>query len=176
MLFRSNTLQNYPTLTGAVVAGGQVQIIGSINSAPGTSFRLEFFASGTVDPSLHGEGERFLGTVDVTTDASGNWNFSPTFTVVVAVGDFVTATATNLTTGDTSEFAASVAATTNTPPVANNANVTGFEDDPSIVIVIDATDAEGPIDTFQLSTLPANGTLFTDPGLTTAAKIGRAHV
>ena len=106
--------QNFPVLTAATTSAGTITISGTLQSAPNTNFRLEFFASSAIDPSGYGEGERFLGTVDVTTDASGTWNFSPTFTVGVAVGDFVTATATNLTTDDTSEFAASVPATTNT--------------------------------------------------------------
>ena len=54
----------------------------SVNLAPivaaaaGVTFRLEFFANDTADPSGNGEGEVYLGHADVTTDGSGTvWMF-----------------------------------------------------------------------------------------------------
>ena len=42
------------------------------------TFRIEFFASaaGAGDPSGHGEAERFIGTINVTTDAAGLASFT----------------------------------------------------------------------------------------------------
>jgi titin len=90
-----NDGQNYPTVTGA--SGGTVT--GILSSAPSTGYRLEFFSG-----SGPGQAETFLGSDSVTTDAGGNAAFSAPLAVAVPAGDAVTATATNLTTGDTSEF------------------------------------------------------------------------
>ena len=111
-----NYLQNFPVLTGAATNGAQVTIIGSLNSTASGNFRIEFFASAVpvpgADPSGHGEGQRYLGFVNVTTNASGNVTFATTLTAAVAVGEIVSATATDLTTNATSEFAANVTAAT----------------------------------------------------------------
>ena len=78
---------------------------GSLNSTANTTFRIEVFASSAADTSGYGEGQRWLGSFDVTTDGGGNVNFTQTLSVSVAAGEKVSATATNLTTNDTSEFA-----------------------------------------------------------------------
>ena len=63
----TNELQNFPVIASAVNTGTQVVIVGMLNSTPGTSFRVEFFAN-----SGDGEAKTFLDFVNVTTDASGN--------------------------------------------------------------------------------------------------------
>ncbi len=74
---------------------------GSLNSRPNTTYRIEYFGSTSCDPAGNGEGQFFLGTVDVVTDANGNATlpFQSTGSAL-----FVTATATSSTTKDTSEF------------------------------------------------------------------------
>src|SRR6266851_6679952 len=49
-----NNLQNYPVLRPYVAAG---KVVGTLNSTSNTTFRLEFFASPTWDPSGHGQGK-----------------------------------------------------------------------------------------------------------------------
>ena len=97
----ANNLQNFPVLTSAF--SGSTSIEGTLNSTPSTTFRLEFFANGTCDPSAHGEGETFLGFSEVTTSGNGNASFSVTFSETVPIDDFITATATDAT-NNTSEF------------------------------------------------------------------------
>ncbi|MDA0744994.1 MAG: right-handed parallel beta-helix repeat-containing protein [bacterium] len=104
-----NELQNYPVLN-AVTSNS---IAGDLNSAPNMTFRIEFFANGVGDASGFGEGETFLGAVDVTTDASGNASFNAA--VSVGSGQFVTATATD-PDNNTSEFSAWFQGPTNLPP------------------------------------------------------------
>ena len=106
----ANNLQNFPVLAGAGISGGQVTITGTLNSTASRTFRLEFFANTAGDGSGYGEGQRYLGYADVTTDGTGNVTFSVTLAAAVAAGEIVSATATDLTTGDTSEFAANVTA------------------------------------------------------------------
>ena len=97
----SNNLQNFPVLTSVV--SGSTNIQGTLNSTPSTIFRVEFFSSSACDPSGNGEGETFLGFKDVTTDGTGNVSFTATFATSVAVGDLITATATDAN-NNTSEF------------------------------------------------------------------------
>ena len=49
-------------------------------------------------------------------------------------------------------------------PTPSSAN--GLEDAASIAITLSGSDVDGTVDRFRLSTLPANGTLYTDAGLT----------
>jgi len=165
--------QNYPVLATVTTDSFQVTITGALDSTPGRNFLVEFFSSAVADPSGHGEAERYLGATPITTDGAGNAPISVSLPVTLALDQFVTATATDLTTGETSEFALSVASTPpNTPPVADDVVVTGNEDDASIAVVLTATDAEGAIASFRLLSLPANGTLYTDAGLTAVAATG----
>jgi hypothetical protein len=118
-----NNLQNFPVLTSAVRNGDSVTISGSLDSnssGGGTTYRIEFFASATADGSNHGEAERFLGTVNVTTDGSGNATISSTLTVSVGIGEHITATATNLTSNDTSEFSQNTSVLDGNDPPANS--------------------------------------------------------
>lgn len=105
----ANDLQNVPTLTNARTDDfSTVSISGTLNSTASTTFRVEFFASSSVDGSGHGEGQRYLGFATVTTDGSGNASFSQSLSASVVAGEVITATATNSATGNTSEFSAGV--------------------------------------------------------------------
>ena len=95
----SNNLQNYPVLTS--VSGNTVS--GILNSTPNASFRVEFFANSSYGPAGAGQGETFLGFTDVVTDSAGNANINFPYPPVPGQ-PFLAATATNTTTGDTSEF------------------------------------------------------------------------
>ena len=100
----SNNLQNFPVIDGISIASGEATITGTLNSEASKTYRLEFFANPSVDPSGYGEGQTFLGFEDVTTDASGDASFSVTFPVTGTSTAF-TATATD-PDGNTSEFSA----------------------------------------------------------------------
>src|SRR5262249_48644752 len=98
-----NNLQNFPVITDVAVSNGETTIAGRLDSTPGRSFALDFYANPELHPSGYGDGAVYLGATTVSTDASGGVTFefrvssSPT-------GQFVTATATDTVTGDTSEF------------------------------------------------------------------------
>jgi uncharacterized repeat protein (TIGR01451 family) len=99
-----NDFQNYPELTS--VAGNT--IAGTLDSTPGHTFRLEFFESLQPGPGSQAQGQTFLGSTTVTTDATGKASFTVTLPVAINPGLAVTATATDTTPGatlgDTSEF------------------------------------------------------------------------
>jgi hypothetical protein len=96
----ANNLQNFPVLTSADPDSGVID--GTLDSLASTMFRIEFFSNTDADPSGHGEGETYLGSTDVLTDANGDVAFvSPAF--ALTPGAYLTATATD-PDGNTSEF------------------------------------------------------------------------
>ena len=105
-----NNLQNFPVLTSAVL-GLATTVSGSLNSAAGTTFRIEFFANATGDGTGYGEGQNFIGAISVSTNGSGNVSFAPALAAIIPAGQKITATATD-PAGNTSEFAQNVTVTT----------------------------------------------------------------
>ena len=114
-----NQLQNFPVITTA--SAGSTHIGGTLNSTPATTFEIDFYSSTVADISNHGEGETYIGSTSVTTDASGNANFTVTFSQTTPPGHFITATATDAA-GNTSEFSAAVQVLA---PTAAHVNVGG---------------------------------------------------
>jgi len=103
-----NNLQNFPILTSAMsTPSGGSRFQGTLNSAPGTSFRIELFFSPACDPLGNGEGQNFIGSTQVNTNGSGNASFDVSFQTAIIPGSFVTATATD-PSGNTSEFSVCV--------------------------------------------------------------------
>lgn len=62
------------------------------------------FASQAANPSGYGEGQRYLGAIQVTTDADGNAAFTVHLPLRDGSRTYFTATATGTATGPTSEF------------------------------------------------------------------------
>lgn len=104
----ANNLQNYPVVTGVSDA---TTVDGSLDSLASSDFTLDFYASSECDPSGHGEGQTYLGSDTVTTDAGGDAVFSSTLAIAVPGGWYVTATAT-ASDGSTSEFSQCFATST----------------------------------------------------------------
>src|SRR5581483_10317103 len=98
----ANHGQAAPSITSVVTAAGSTTIGGTLSSTPSTQFRIELFSSPSCDASGAGEGRVFLGSVDATTNGSGNATFS-TSVPALPSGQSVTGTATS-SDGDTSEF------------------------------------------------------------------------
>ncbi|MEE9597348.1 MAG: choice-of-anchor Q domain-containing protein, partial [Acidiferrobacterales bacterium] len=98
-----NNLQNWPALNSASSSGGNTTIVGQLRSTGSTTFTLDFYSSPVADPSGNGEGAVYLGSDTVTTNGGGLVNFTTVLAVSVALGDVVTATATD-PSNNTSEF------------------------------------------------------------------------
>jgi len=94
-----NGLQNYPKLTSAAIQNGRTAIAGSLTSQRKTAYLIQVF-SGTPSDA---EGRNLLGSLTVTTGASGSvdWTLK---TSVLASGTPIVATATDVTRRQTSEF------------------------------------------------------------------------
>ena len=109
----ANNLQNYPVLATANGNGVTVATPYTFNSEPNQNFALEFFRAASCNASNHGGAEVYLGTVNVTTDASGNAAGTASFASALTTG-FISTTATHAVNG-TSEFSTCV--TLNVPVV-----------------------------------------------------------
>jgi CSLREA domain-containing protein len=91
-----NDLQNFPVITSVTTGGGSTTIQGTFNSTPSHDFLIEFFSSPTCDPSGNGEGQTFLQSTTVVTDANGDHTLNFAFGSDVTAGHAITATATDL--------------------------------------------------------------------------------
>jgi CSLREA domain-containing protein len=114
-----NNLQNFPVLTSVTTNGNPV-IRGTLNSQANQSYRIEFFSSPAADPSGFGEGQVYLGFVNVTTNASGDAAIEFISGIAITGGHVVTATATLLGAAnapiETSEFSAAFVTVANQAP------------------------------------------------------------
>ncbi|HEX9386976.1 MAG TPA: hypothetical protein VF918_11705 [Anaerolineales bacterium] len=99
----SNNLQNFPFLNTVKSTGKGILIQGALLSTRNTTYRLEFFYNDVCDLSGYGEGETYLGFVNVKTNSTGHVNFKITLPTSLPAGRFVTATATD-PANNTSEF------------------------------------------------------------------------
>jgi hypothetical protein len=110
----NNNEQNYPVISSVTIGPSTtVHVSGSLNSTPGSAYRVEFFANASCDPSHNGQGKKFIGFANVTTTPNPVAFGTPStlnFTVP-ADRHVITATATELVgaglvPGSTSEFSA----------------------------------------------------------------------
>lgn len=174
-----NNPQNFPLLTS--LSSGVLG--GTLNSTAGSPFWVEFFASAACDPSGYGEGEQFLGAQEVTTDSSGSAAFSFLYSPV-SDKPYLTATATNAATGDTSEFSPCLPYVTTTTTFFVSPNgVSTYGDSITLTAVVTAIVFENPIPTGQVQFKAGSANLGAPvaldasgaASLTTSALLSGAH-
>jgi hypothetical protein len=103
-----NQLQNFPEVDKAW-AGATTRILGELRSVPNTTFLVDVYANPPEALGLR-EGRRHLGSFEVTSDRKGRVRFDTARAPLAplagtAVGELITATATD-PAGNTSEFSA----------------------------------------------------------------------
>jgi CSLREA domain-containing protein len=99
-----NGLQNFPAITRAVVNGSFTLMTITLDSQPLTDYLIEVFTNEDCDASGFGEGATYLETVPVTTDATGNARVVRNVPGGAVAGRIMTATATEVRGGNTSEL------------------------------------------------------------------------
>ncbi len=92
-----NDGQNFPVLTFPDTS----TITATLTSAAGT-YRVEIYASPTNGPAF--QGQQLLGVVTITINSGDSSGTASLSGITIPTGMTVTATATNMITGDTSEF------------------------------------------------------------------------
>jgi hypothetical protein len=102
-----NNGQAAPVLTLADSTACETNLQGTLASTPDTDYRIEFF-SNPAGPDI--EGMTFVGFTTVMTDGMGDANFDVILPVIIASGQFITATATDTSSNinDSSQFSNSV--------------------------------------------------------------------
>ncbi|WP_237736828.1 Ig-like domain-containing protein [Delftia acidovorans] len=129
---------------------------GTLDSVANESMRIEYFSTPRLPDGLveRAAGKVLLGSQTVTTDASGHAPLA--FKGAMPPGDqaAVTATATRISTGDTSRFSNAMAA--NAAPVALPQAVTTPQDT-ALSITLAGTDFESDPLRFEITTDPAHG-------------------
>jgi hypothetical protein len=103
----ANDGQAAPAITAATPVTTATLVSGTLSSSPSTSFLIQIFSSTTPDAAGSYEGETLVGSTTVTTDSSGQAGFGLALSANIPFGAAITATATSLTTGDTSAFSGS---------------------------------------------------------------------
>jgi hypothetical protein len=99
----ANDLQNFPILTSVSQTGGLTAIAGTLNGAANANFHIDLYYSRGCDPTGHGEGEMYIGSIQATTNNNGDASFNSSFPMAIPPGTVVTATATDAS-DNTSEF------------------------------------------------------------------------
>ena len=94
-------------LISMAVSGNATAVSGTLNNTTSHPFLLQFYANIVTNISGYGEGLIWLGSTNITTDASGNASFTANLAAAVPPGEFISATVTD-STNDTSEFSADV--------------------------------------------------------------------
>ena len=97
-----NDLLNFPVLQ-SVIPGSTTRAVGTYQGLASSTFTLDFYANAQLDSTEYGEGARWLGAINITTDALGNAAFDALLAAATISSDLITATATD-SLGNTSEF------------------------------------------------------------------------
>ena len=171
-----HALSNFPVLE-AVQAGELPWIYGSYEGQPNAIVTLDFYASDDLDPSGFGEGQRWIGSTDIATDAEGQAPFAVQLPVSVAAGQYVSATATGL--DGTSEFSGAFVATgmsTDSILIAGGgwfADVIQFTPG-SVVVTINGHPVghyEQALDLVQVQGLAGDDQIIIDPAISVPAQV-----
>ncbi len=101
----ANDLQNFPVITNAVERLGTTTATVTLEGHPNTAYVIDFFASSSCNPSGFGEGAQGLATTTLGGNQSGLMTFTTTFSSGITVGQYITAIAREIASGNTSEFA-----------------------------------------------------------------------
>ena len=83
-----NANQNFPIITNVEVTSGGTDVSGYLDSTPSTSFDIDFFAgpSCSIFPTGFLQGERYISSLTLVTNASGRVDFLATVPYELAAG------------------------------------------------------------------------------------------
>ena len=98
-----NDLEPYPVLTSASVFTNTMVIAGTVNGAANHTILIDIYRNRTPDSSGYGQGQTYAGTATAQTGSGGTGSFSLPFAALLP-GQYFSATATDVSTGNTSQF------------------------------------------------------------------------
>jgi parallel beta-helix repeat protein len=129
----ANNFQDFPVLVSITGDGTNAKVAGTMTGVAGNTYTIDFYDNATADPSGYGQGQVYVGSIQVTIGSGGTANFSATFAQPVASGAALTqwsVTATDAS-GNTSEFSADATETIHvlqptTTTLASSANPSSY--------------------------------------------------
>jgi hypothetical protein len=121
----ANNNQAAPILSSITTSATATTISGTLHSVPSTSFAIDLYANANLDPAGFLEGQTYFGSTTVTTDATGAATFTATVAAAPSGQNLFSATATNLATGDTSQFSPVQVASVTTVSSSANPSLVG---------------------------------------------------
>ncbi len=104
----ANNIQNFPVITSVSNDGVNLRTIGYLSSRTNRLYMVDLFAVTGPDQSGYGEGETSLVRFAVQTYSDGRGGFTNVIALPDPIPNFITATASDINDGDTSEFSAPV--------------------------------------------------------------------
>lgn len=130
---------------------------------------MDFYASSSADPSGFGEGWRYLGSTEVTTDVNGNATFEATLATPTVAGETLSATASYLPALFTSEFSNAVTAIyyVNLPPILDPIDNQSVDEGSTLHFTASAHDPDDDILTYSLVDAPEGMTIDSGSGVVT---------
>jgi hypothetical protein len=99
-----NNNQSAPVIDSVTTVGTTTEIKAHLVGVPNETYVAEFFASAVCDPSGGGEGQKLIASDTDPLDAGGNLSYDIHVHALSPAMKVVTATATRLSTNDTSGF------------------------------------------------------------------------
>jgi CSLREA domain-containing protein len=116
-----NNNQASPVVSFVSTTGAATTVQGTLASVANSQFTVEFFANDSCDINAGGagEGQSYIGSSQVTTDAAGNASFNATLNPV-NIGKIITASATHTTNG-TSRFSSCIIVAPTTATISGHA-------------------------------------------------------
>ena len=155
-----NQYQNFPIIqtVNHLPGGAGTEIIGKLDSAGSTTYDIDFYANPACSnfPREFVEGQAYLGSIQVTTDAAGHAAFDAQLNPVTEAGARISATATD-PAGNTSEFSQRIIFSISpaSGPAAGGTGITVFGTDfadPSVLTIGGASASVTFTDDHTLST------------------------
>jgi hypothetical protein len=143
-----NGYQNYPLISSVTYGGANTTIAGTLHSNPSTTFDVDFYSNPACNgrPQEQDEAKTYIGSIEVTTDGSGNATFNEVLAAVVANGSPITATATS-PSGATSElsprFVLSLDPVSGSPTGVIGAQIRGLAFEPGATVTVGGVPATG---------------------------------
>ena len=143
-----NGYQNYPLISSVTYGGSNTTVVGTLQSTPSTTFDVDFYSNPACNgrPQEQDEAKTYIGSIQVTTDGSGNAAFNEVLAVALPNGSPITAAATS-PSGATSElsprFVLSLDPVAGPPSGVLGAQIRGLAFEPGATVTVGGVPATG---------------------------------
>ena len=174
-----NGFQNYPLISSVTYGGATTTVVGTLHSTPSVVFDVDFYSNAVCNgrPQEQPEAQTWLGSIQVTTDGSGNSAFNTALPVAVANGAPITATATS-PSGATSElsprFVLSMSPAAGSPSGLTGAQIRGLAFEAGATVTVGGVPRRASLSTIRRPSRPTCRRSRREPSTTSPSRIPAA--